>query len=321
MSYLISYVKWVMIFSFFQAVQNRLYNDYAAIYYLLLSKWEKGQLKVPTQATPHPRLSISGVPSIIPQISIQNTDSNTSTTPPKNPFKNMASSDNPQDESEDFMKDPNLARYLQHGRRHTLGAAHNHMVLATDQLRKLREISEVSSSQTSDALEGSVGPQGSGNVAPIIISSNNLQPSLAHSSSGVNNSSQSGISAFNLPNRPYLHAPRKRMGRRSSDAAPYAAAYQLFIEKRNPLLANNGSMSMMERQDSTASRSSTSSVKMLLQEKKALGEAYGGLPTTHHKQWLQYKNQVNLMPAHVVHVMCAIHVCVCAFKQKFSLHN
>ena len=49
---------------------------------------------------------------------------------------------------------------------------------------------------------------------------------------------------------------------------------------------------MMERQDSTASRSSTSSVKMLLQEKKAFGDAYGGLPTTHHKQWIQYKNQV-----------------------------
>ena len=204
----------------------------------------------------------------------------------------MTSSEEPQDESEDFMKDPNLARYLQHGRRHTLGAAHNHMLLPTDQLRKLREISEVSSSQTSDALDDSVGPQEGGSFAPVIISgSSNLQGSLALSSSGVINSSQTSIPGFNIPNRPYLHVPRNRMGRRSSDAAPYAAAYRLFIEKRNPLLAHNGSVSM-ERQDSTTSRSSTSSVKMLLQEKKAFGEAYGGLPTTHHKQWIQYKNQV-----------------------------
>lgn len=284
---------------YIQAVQNRLYNDYAAIYYLLLSKWEKGQLKVPTQLTPHPRLSISGVPSVIPQISIQNTDSQTSTTPPKNPFKNLGSSEETQDESEDFMKDPNLARYLQHGRRHTLGAAHNHMLLPTEQLLKLRQISEVSSSQTSDALDGSTGPQGSSSVAPVVISgSSNLQAIQAHSSTGVNNSSQSSIPGFNIPtNRPYcLPVPmRSRMGRRSSDATPYAAAYRLFIEKRNPLLAQmNGSMSM-ERQDSTASRSSTSSVKMLLQEKKAFGEAYGGLPTTHHKQWIQYKNQVHVL--------------------------
>lgn len=194
------------------------------------------------------------------------------------------------------MKDPNLARYLQHGRRHTLGAAHNHTILAPDQLRKLRDISEVSSSQTSDALDGgsiSGGPQGSGSVAPVIISgSSNLQASLTLSSSGVHNSSQNSIPGFNIPNRPYLHVPRNKFGRRLSDAAPYAAAYRLFIEKRNPLLAaNNGSMSM-ERQDSMASRSSTSSVKMLLQEKKAFGEAYGVLPTTHHKQWMQYKNQV-----------------------------
>ena len=191
------------------------------------------------------------------------------------------------------MKDPNLARYLQHGRRHTLGAAHNHTMLGTDQLRKLRQINEVSSSQTSDGLDGSISTQGSSSIAPVIISgSSNLQGTLALSSSGVNNASQTSIPGFSIPNRPYLPVPRSRMGRRSSDAAPYAAAYKLFIEKRNPLLAHNGSVSMMERQDSTASRSSTSSVKMLLQEKKAFGDAYGGLPTTHHKQWIQYKNQV-----------------------------
>ena len=210
----------------------------------------------------------------------------------------MATSGDPQDESEEFMKDPNLARYLQHGRRHTLGAAHNHMLVPMDQLRKLREISEVSSSQTSNAgIDGSIGGilQESGNITPVVISgSSNLQGALAHSSTGVNNSSQSSIPGFSniIPNRPHLYVPRNRMGRRSSDAAPYAAAYRMFMEKRNPLLAhNNGSVSM-ERQDSTTSRSSTSSVKILLQEKKAFGDVYGGLPTTHHKQWLQYKNQV-----------------------------
>ena len=51
-----------------QAVQNRLYNDHAALYYLLLSKWERGQLQIPASnpaLSPHPRLSLSGVPQVI----------------------------------------------------------------------------------------------------------------------------------------------------------------------------------------------------------------------------------------------------------------
>lgn len=117
-------------------MQNRLYNDHAALYYLLLSKWEKGKLSVPlcSPLTPHPRLSLCGVPPSIPHINIHKSDS---TKPPAGPpggggggtvlYAAGAEGVNLEEESEpdELIKDPNLDRYLKHGRRHTLGAAHN----------------------------------------------------------------------------------------------------------------------------------------------------------------------------------------------------
>ena len=38
--------------------------------------------------------------------------------------------------SDELIKDPNLDRYLKHGRRHTLGAAHNTMLLNPDEMRR-----------------------------------------------------------------------------------------------------------------------------------------------------------------------------------------
>ena len=274
-----------------QAVQNRSYDDHAAIYYLLLNKWERGQLRVLSSRASHPRLSHSGVPSMIPQISIQNAGSQTSNSPPINPFQNpgMLQVDERREEAEEFMKDPNLARYLQHGRRHTLGAAHNHMFMAPEDLDKLRQISEHSSSQASDGL--GLGSNSSTNCVTGVVGSttlSSLQQALSTGVPVINNSSQNNV---NGPKRHYIPPSRNRMERRMSDATPYATAYRLYIEKRNPQLAQINSNSSVNREDSS-SISSASSVKMLLQEKKAFGEVYGGLPA--HRQWLQYKNHVSL---------------------------
>jgi len=124
-------------------VQNCLYNDHAALYYLLLSKWEKGQLSVslPKPLNPHPRLSQSGLPPIIPQISIQKSDSKVLSGNHVNAVAAAAAGalhgGQEGEESGDGNleeTDPNLDRYLKHGRRHTLGAAHN-TIMAEDMRR------------------------------------------------------------------------------------------------------------------------------------------------------------------------------------------
>lgn len=116
-------------------MQNRLYNDHAALYYLLLSKWEKGQLSVPLLKphSHHPRLSQSGIAPMIPQISVQKTESKASTNvpPPLASLEgvlNGGGDESNLEETEELIRDPNLDRYLKHGRRHTLGAAHNTMM-------------------------------------------------------------------------------------------------------------------------------------------------------------------------------------------------
>ena len=263
---------------FSQAVQNRLYNDHAAIYYLLLNKWEKGQLLIPPNTPPihRPRLSSSGIPPVVPHISIENSELNTSESsmPANNPFHNVPPGES-QEESDDYMKDPTLARYLQHGRRHTLGAAHNYVLIQPDGLR-LRGINEGSSGNRLDSTN-----------SQFLQVSSGLQQTLSYST-GVDNSSQSSIGSMS---RQYLQPPRvSRMGRRASDGGPYATAYKMYIEKRTPQLAQINSSSSIDRSDSARA----GSVKQLLEERKVQTSHYGrltGLPTT-HKQWLQYKNQV-----------------------------
>ena len=107
--------------------------------------------------------------------------------------------------------------------------------------------------------------------------------SLGIQYSYVDNSSQNSVGG---PTRHhYLHLNTARMGRRVSDGGPYVAAYKLFIEKRNPQLTQIMSSNDVGLDVST---SSTNSVKVLLQEKKA----YGGLPKSDHREWLLYKKQV-----------------------------
>ena len=129
-------------FTSLQAVQNRLYDDHAALYYLLLSKWEKGKLSMPfsNPLTPHQRLSLCGVPPSIPHISVHTTSE---TKPlgggmvPRCPLEGGPQEVSLEEEgSDELIKDPNLDRYLKHGRRHTLGAAHNTMMLNPDEMRR-----------------------------------------------------------------------------------------------------------------------------------------------------------------------------------------
>ena len=139
-------------------MQNRLYNDHAALYYLLLSKWEKGKLTIQhaNPQLPHPRLSLSGVPPSIPHININSLDCNASAghlAPPVEPFHlgiggglrvgaggvgvgvgggaGLAEGG-----TDELIKDPNLDRYLKHGRRHTLGAAHNTILVNPEELKR-----------------------------------------------------------------------------------------------------------------------------------------------------------------------------------------
>ena len=127
---------------FLQAVRNHLYNDHAALYYLLLSKWEKGKLSMPytNPLTPHQQLSLCGVPPSMPHISVHGSSD-------AKPLGGMVVPQGPlegglqevsleEGGSDELIKDPNLDRYLKHGRRHTLGAAHNTMLLNPDEMRR-----------------------------------------------------------------------------------------------------------------------------------------------------------------------------------------
>ena len=40
------------------------------------------------------------------------------------------------EDNDELIKDPNLDRYLKHGRRHTLGAAHNTMLANPEDMKK-----------------------------------------------------------------------------------------------------------------------------------------------------------------------------------------
>ena len=173
-----------------QAVQNCMYNDHAALYYLLLQKWERGKLVIPpggVSSTSRPRLSTSGTPPVI-HISFEGGESNGSETSPKekNPWQDIPSQE---EESDEFLKDRNLALYLKHGRRHTLGAAQNLMLIPADGLKRLRDISECSSQASSGLGVNDAGAP----AQPFTISS--LQQALS-CSTGVDET-QSSTSSIN----------------------------------------------------------------------------------------------------------------------------
>lgn len=306
-------------------MQNRLYNDHAALYYLLAAKWERGQLHIPAttlNSMRPPRLSNSGVPPVIPQISIENTDiHDASPSPlPKNPWRNIPADELPEESSE-FLKDPNLARYLKTGRRHTLGAAQNNLLITPEDLKHLREIRECPSSGLGSSSSGVQGPELA--MAASATTSSTLHDVL---SLGIGSySSQNSMGSVHTPgagnSRPYLQQNR-HLYRRVSDGGPYAATYKLWMEKRGPLLSPiNGGASVGQQACYQAGSSDCASVKQLLQGSlqggggggggEGGGEAgsaqYGRLPAmSSHVQRMQRRTQVSntLCPRWLSEVGC-----------------
>ena len=267
-----------------------MYDDYAALYYLLLNKWEHGQLHVSSTAPPipHHRLSQSGVP---PVININASDASQSPTGlSHNQWHHMATEDLSGSETwNEYPNDPNLLRYLKLGRRHTLGAAHNHTLMAPSDLGHLREASECSS-QTSNEISADTA------MATPSFEPRSLQSALSSGPAEAQHL-QSGSSPSS---RLALLQPqvRPRTGRRASDGGPYAAVFRLYLEKRNPHLAQINSRGSLHE----ATTLSSSSVKHLLQDKKAQ-EVQCGKPAQ-SKEWLHYKDQVHKM---------FVYTCTCKF--------
>ena len=261
-------------------MQSRSYDDYAALYYLLLSKWEKGQLQVPSAAPqiPYPRLSQSG---FLPVISINTSELTPSAPIPKNLWHHIPTTEG--ERLDDYPNDPTLARYLKLGRRHTLGAAQNHMLVPSSDLGRLREASEASSHTSNDTTTGSVS-----NPAPLGKEPQRGVHESGHKVEGLYESTTTNTPS--TPTRPFLQPPlRSRVGRRASDGGPYAAAFRLYLEKRTPHLAQINSQSSL--QDSV-NLSSTSSVKQLLLDKRAQ-EGYLVQQQMQPQEWLQYPNAVS----------------------------
>ncbi len=236
-----------------------------------------GRLHVPSPTLkPHPRLSTGGVPPIIPQISIQTTGSPPSSSPPERSylFGNVATS----------MKEPdddlNLARYLQGGRRHTLGATQNNTLITPEQLQRLRESTELSSSNAGSTTTNSVVNR----LGGMLLDSSNLQQALSFGTV-VDHSSQNNMSGASMHR--HLQPSRARMGRRVSDGGPYLKAYQkYFMERRNPNLAQiNSSSALNQGVSSDVGRAG--SMKVLRQQSKAMQQVdmYGA-----QRQWLQPQN-------------------------------
>ena len=179
-----------------------------------------------------------------------------------------------------YPNDPNLIRYLKLGRRHTLGAAQNHMLIPPSDLGHLREASECSS-QTSNGSAANVSATTSPHEVPLT-----LRSALA-SGHAESHSSQSGSST--LPRVAVLQPQiRARMGRRASDGGPYAAVFRLFLEKRMPQLSQINSRGSLYN---SGTLSSASSVKQLLQERKSQEAQFGKLSTA-SKDMLLHKDQV-----------------------------
>lgn len=275
-------------------MQSRSYDDYAALYYLLLSKWEKGNLQIPstTPPVPYPRLSQSGV---VPVINVNTSDLVPLTSVPKNPWHHLPAAGVSQMAGgwDDYPSDPTLARYLKLGRRHTLGAAQNHMLVPPSDLGHLREASECSSQASNNGGAGSIT-----NPSPLDPEAQQSAHGSSHTDGLYQPSSTNTPSA---PTRPLLQPPqRSRSGRRASDGGPYAAAFRLYLEKRTPQLAQINSQSSL--QDST-SLSSTSSVKQLLLEKRVQETHFGKLPFQ-PKEWTQYKDQARKCFVYVTSSTC-----------------
>ncbi len=253
------------------------------MYYLLLHKWEKGQLQLPLPINPafnlRGHLSTGSIPpTSVPQINVQGVSSTSPAVPQWQTLNAHLSKTRNTDGSCDINIDDNLQRYLNLGRRHTLGTAHNVMIIPQDDMNRLRKINESVSSQASSGF-GSSGTNAQ--IHPEIPIS--VVPTL--SSTGLQE--QVSIGSMNSTSRTLLHlhppTTHRSSKRRASDGGHYAAAYRTFIEMRKTPL--NG----LASQDLTGSNS----IRQLLHDKIENDKRYGRHVTA-QKQWILYKDQLNV---------------------------
>jgi hypothetical protein len=240
-----------------QAVSKRLYNDHAALYYLYLSMWEKGQLQlmrtIPSLSF-HGRYSTNTIPKI-------NIDATTSNSHGIIPWQNL----NPQNSNpptstscSDSMIDDNLARYLNQGRRHTLGAAHHVLLVPTEEFNRLRKINESTSSQASSGF-GSTNTNFLSTHEPFPSADNTLPTCDGTDNTDINNTTSS---------RQFLQLTY-RSRRRASDGGHYLEAYRNFIHKRSNIHPQQVNMDTSNNQ---------LSARQLLQDKIETDKLYGRLP-------------------------------------------
>ena len=257
-----------ILLSLFQAVQKKQYNDQAALYYLLLHKWEKGQLQIPLRVAgplPYHRYSTNS----IPQIHIDGVGSASGIVP----WQNMDHSHNlvppTSSSSSDSNMDDNLARYLNQGRRHTLAAAHNVMIIPQEEMNRLRKINESSSSQASSGF-------GSSNTNAPVVHPEPPQTLVPTLSTGVDES-QTSVGCLVSTSRHFLQPPQHRSSRRrASDGGHYLEAYRQYLQKRNPMYAVVNAQATVE--------SNHLGARQLLQDKIETDRLFGRLPPKFCKQ-------------------------------------
>ena len=261
-----------------------MYNEYSALYYILLNQCEKGQLHIalPLASTfPHHRYSL---PAAIPLISIigephSHGNSNEMPSTTSNQWHALNLPSNRTTAGSNSTNDPDLARYLNQGRRHTLGPEHHLALQQQEQLPTLRKINESSSSQASSGF-------GSSCTNPPVHPETSLAPPLEISGE---HSLQNSVNSLSSSSRQFLHlrnSTQRFNRRRASDGGPHAAMFKLIHQ--HPQVQQGEGTSLAPNVVATPN-----TVKLLLQEKDTVHRK-NTLPAYSHKQLLQVKNQLSL---------------------------
>ncbi|XP_011404771.1 PREDICTED: serine/threonine-protein kinase SIK3-like [Amphimedon queenslandica] len=258
-----------------QAVLKKQYNDQAALYYMLLHKWEKGQLQIPlnplvSQLSYQGRYSTSSLASFsgVPRINIDGVGSSSGSMGivPWQNFHGPSLAPPTMNNASDSTMDANLQRYLNQGRRHTLGTAHNMLIIPPEDMNRLRKINESSSSQASSGFGSS-----STNVPPVHPE---MQPHIIPTLSTGIEEPKTSIGSIVSSSRQFLQLPRFFSSkRRASDGGHYLEAYRQFLHKRSSTMYSHQASvegGVVSAQPTTA--------KQLLQEKIETDRLYGRLP-------------------------------------------
>ena len=247
---------------------------------MLLHKWEKGQLQIPLNPpiptlSYHGRYSTSSLTSSsgIPRINIDGVGSSSGSMGivPWQTFNGKSLAPPTKSGTGDSTMDANLQRYLNQGRRHTLGTAHNMLIIPQEDMNRLRKINESSSSQASSGFGSS-----STNVPPIHPETQ--QPLMIPALSTGIEEPKTSIGSLASSSRQFLHLPKFTSSRRrASDGGHYLEAYRQFLQKRtSPIYSHQTSV-----EGGGVNGTQPTTAKQLLQEKIESDRIYGRLPQRH----------------------------------------